>query len=265
MKDLKAACISIKSDVGSLNENLDRIKSRAAAAKQEGADLVLFPELSLTGYTTSAPENIAIDRQDPSIKTLSNLAQELGLIICFSFAEKCQDKCYITACVTDGESCHFYRKIHLGFAESKVFSAGEKIQTIETDKASLGISICVESHMAPLFEIYRKQGVEIMLLPYASGMSGDTCKANWRKVLPCRANDMGVYVLACNLLKESSGGGMCILDPKGNVLDEYYGKEEHMILCDLKNDLPRNHPDGDMRNISYYDRQRPDVYEKYRN
>ena len=57
------------------------------------------------------------------------------------------------------------------------------------------------------------------------------------------------------------GGGLIALDPKGMVLDEYYGDEEKSITVDIGGKLPRDGPET-MANISYFDRKRPELYKR---
>jgi hypothetical protein len=55
------------------------------------------------------------------------------------------------------------------------------------------------------------------------------------------------------------GGGMIALDTKGNVIDEYYGTDDHSLTVDIGGKLPRDGPET-MSNISYFDRRRPELY-----
>ena len=82
--------------------------------------------------------------------------------------------------------------------------------------------------------------------------------------LPARACDNGLYVAACSAVGDNGkgnvfGGGMMVLDPKGNIISEYYGTDEHSITVDIGGKLPRDGPET-MSNISYFDRRRPELY-----
>ena len=110
-----------------------------------------------------------------------------------------------------------------------------------------------------------ERGAELLLMPYASAMSGERCRAHWTVHLPARASDNGAFVAACNLPFPAKngvprGGGMAVFDPKGSSIASYYGAEEHTLLCTLSGPLPRELPPGDMHHISYFDRKRTELF-----
>ncbi len=127
------------------------------------------------------------------------------------------------------------------------------------------MQLCWESHIPEISALERSRGAELLLVPYASAMTGGRCRKHWMVHLPARASDNGAFVAACNLPFPAEngalrGGGMAVFDPKGNCVASYYGTEDHMLLCALSGPLPRELPPGDMHNISYFDRKRTELF-----
>lgn len=283
MKPMKAAAVSLNPAAGQPLENAEvmcRYLDRAAA---DGCQLVVFPEAALTGYGVENAASLAIHRTDPAIFRLCRHALKRRLICAFGFIEKDDaGRLYLSCAMVDGTEAVIYRKCHLGFRERTVFTPGSTIPVFRGQGAVLGASICMEAHIPELHTVLRKQGAEIVLMPYASGMSGDVCRRHWMRILPARASDNGVFVIACNLVRPSRqkavsamnslpgshaggtpslvGGGIMILDPKGEIMAEEYRPGESYLTASLPGILPRDLPDGDMHAISYFDRRRPDLY-----
>lgn len=265
MKPMKIAAVSLFSIPGDADANAEKICRYAKEAAAKGADLIVFPEGALTGYSVEHAAAYALETQAYPIFKICRQALASSITIAFGFLEKQADgRLFLSAYITDGTESLIYRKCHLGHNERTVFSEGQTFPTFLSTKARLGVSICLEAHIPDLHRIYREKDVEVMLLPYASGMSGDVCRKNWAKVLPARASDNGVFLIACNLLVNKNGlmkgGGVAILNPKGDILAEDYGLKETLVMADFDGCLPRHIPDGNMRFISYFDRRRPELY-----
>ncbi len=287
MKDLRLAAVPLFSGRDP-QENLINISQYAREAVRKGAQLLLTPEASLTGYFTKEAGVLSIEADSQPVRSVIDLAKETGLIISCGFMEKTsarsaaengQPAFYITQLITDGKQTQFYRKTHLGCYEGGVFGRGDELPVYESDLAVIGTHLCWESHIPDIGSVFRRKGAELFLVPYASGMSGENCRNVWSRHMPARAWDNGVYVAACNALRfrqASStaadkgsagplpaviGGGCAVYDPKGRLIASDFSYEEKLLICDLSGgELPRNYPKNDMWHISYFDRRRPELY-----
>ncbi len=269
MKKTRIALAQICPVPGNLKENADKILHFLRKAAEEKADLAVFPECSLTGYSTALAGEIAITREDPQAERIRKAAKEEACSVCFGYIEREEDRLYITQELYAGGEVLYYHKTHLGSREQAVFAAGDAFPVLDVPIRT-GIQLCVESHIPEISAAERKKGAELLLIPYASPMSGTRCLENWSVHLPARASDNGVYVAACNLLfppAEDSGkvrgGGLAVWDPKGRRIADHYGTEENLLICcDLEGPLPRERTPEDMHNISYFDRKREELFDR---
>ena len=166
MKDFRLASVCMRSVVGDTDANLRSILSYARKAKAAGADLVVFPELSLTGYSmTDPPEGMPLD----SSEVLAAASASDGIAICFGFVD---DGRHIAQAVAEGgRIAGVYRKTHLGFMEAEAMRAGRSLDVIPTTFANLGIQLCWESHFPDITRTYAMRGADMVLMPTASGLA----------------------------------------------------------------------------------------------
>lgn len=264
MEKLKLAAASIMPSSGA-----EKITALMREAAEDGASLILFPECSLTGYEPDRADELSIVPDDcESAAKVRKTADELGIAVCFGYMERSGDKLYITQeLYLDGKSVR-YRKTHLGNHEKEVFSEGNSFPvadiSVNGGSVRIGMQLCWESHIPEISGTYREKGAEVLLFPYASGMSGERCRENWMVHLPARASDNGCFVAACNLFlkrgDEIKGGGAAVFDSKGRVIAEDFSSGECIIYAEIGGSLPRELPDGDMHNISYFDRVRRELF-----
>ena len=235
---------------------------RDAAAR--GAELMLFPECCLTGYSVEHAAALAVGRTSDPVRSVEAECSAGSVAACFGYLERTEAGLTITQELFDGEKGTIYRKTHLGSRETAVFLAGDVFPQAEKP-LNIGMQLCWESHIPEISALERSRGAELLLVPYASAMSGELCRKHWSVHLPARASDNGAFVAACNLPfpaknGASRGGGMAVFDPKGECIASYFGTEEHTLLCTLSGPLPRELPPGDMHSISYFDRKRTELF-----
>lgn len=288
MKTMRLALVQVCPEPGQLKENAEKMMRCYRQAVNASADLVLFPECSLTGYSTQLAETIAVSSDLELLAQIRKVCRAEQTAICFGYVERTENTLYLTQELVTRDAGICYRKTHLGTREREVFSAGcdfpvisipvrnlaapsdpfektgqDREQITTTSHVAAGIQLCWESHIPEISSAQRSNGAQLLLVPYASPMSGEVCRQNWQVHLPARASDNGAFLAACNLLFPKDGlrgGGMAVYDFKGRCLAESFSDEEQMLVCDLEGRLPREYPDGDMHNISYFDRKRKDLF-----
>lgn len=144
-----------------------------ALEKQPDTSLIVFPEMSLTGYILDRDiYNLAEDVNGPSIQAVKALAVKHGVNLIFGFIEKNgDDKPYNSVLVIwkDGNIITKYRKNHLftQSVEPDLFSAGEELSIFELDGWKYWLSICFDIRYPRLYEAYKHAGVECVITPYA--------------------------------------------------------------------------------------------------
>ena len=233
-------------------------------AAMQGAELMLFPECSLTGYSVENAAALALEGTSAPVRAVEAQCRAETVTACFGYIERTESGLAITQELFDGAQATLYRKTHLGSREQAVFRAGDVFPVAEKPLKT-GMQLCWESHIPEISALERGRGAELLLVPYASAMHGEQCRRHWMVHLPARASDNGLFLAACNLPFPArngvpGGGGMAVFDPKGACAASYFGAEEHTLLCTLSGPLPRELPPGDMHAISYFDRKRTELF-----
>jgi len=265
MKDLRLAMVQMRSIVGDTEGNFEEMKRYIEMAVEKKADIICFPEASLTGYSTSFTESDTIQLDCSFIKTLKNVAESENLTIVFGFMEKSASLIYITQAVVCHNGTMLYRKTHLGSREEGRFTKGDMIPVIASNKAVLGVHLCWESHIPDISTVLRDKGAELILIPHASNLGGSKRKEVWMKSLVARAYDNSVYVAACNAVGDNDrgsvfGGGVLVLDRKGNIICEDFNGKESVVFADLKAYSHADDEGNRMSELRYFKKRRPELY-----
>ncbi len=265
MKKIRIALAQMAPGRETVPGNAQMILHYIHQAKEGGAELLLLPECSLCGYPSGGGPVQGIIPEDPLIRGIRKAAGKCSVAVCFGYVEREGDCLYITQELVSGDEIIRYRKTHLGTKEKKVFSEGSRFPVAQ-HPVRAGIQLCWESHIPEISAAEREKGAELLLVPYASPMTGKRCEENWIVHLPARASDNGAYVAACNLIipagegsEERRGGGMAVWDPKGKRILSVFDTCDKIAFCDLEGPLPRE-CSGDMHHISYFDRKRAELF-----
>lgn len=268
-QDLRVALIVCSSVVGDTHANLSKIEKWTGAAKQMGAQLACFPELSATGYHVGEEINkVAETIPGRSSERIAGIAKKHRIRVLAGIAEKKENCLYAAHVLAEPESgiSGIYRKLHIGPPEEKAFApALEKPSLFELRGWRFGIQLCYDAHFPELSTSMALSGADFIIIPHASpGKSPDEKLLSWMRHLPARAFDNGVYVAAVNAVcKNGCGlsfpGAAVLLSPDGKILHQYAGDHENMLIADLSRETleaVRRHP------MKYFlPRRRPDIYD----
>ncbi len=267
MKDLRVAAVICQSQLGKVRHNIDRLIQWVYAAKKQGAQLICFPELNLTGYSTRfdhIPPSLFLN--DPLITELQQLADCQNIIILTGLVEHgAEEQLYIShLVVAPGRALGVYRKLHLAPPEQKLFCPGQQIEVFRFDGMTFGIQLCYDAHFPELSARMVEMGAEIIFFPHASPRGNAQEKhTSWMRHLPARAFDNSIFVVACNQVGDNCNhmvfpGNALAIGPSGELLDKAVNGREELLLVDLKasviNDV-RSHP---MRH--FFPNRRTDLY-----
>jgi NAD+ synthase (glutamine-hydrolysing) len=143
---LRLALAQINSRVGDLEGNAAKITEYVDRARDEGAELVLFPELAVTGYP---PEDLLLKEHflQAATEAVYSLADEAeGIVVLVGFPERAEDVHNALAVLADGQLHAVYRKSVLPnygvFDEERYFQVGDGGAVLELGNARLGLTIC---------------------------------------------------------------------------------------------------------------------------
>ncbi len=267
MEDVRVAVVVMESVVGRTSDNLTRIEAFALDAAAQGADLVCFPEASITGYRVDATiATYAEPIPGPSSNVLVSLSKYTGLTILSGLIERGEDDdLFISHIVTSPNGLgDVYRKLHLAPNEENVYSHGDRLPTYRYGETTFGVELCYDTHFPELTTVLALRGVEVLFLPYASPRETPMEKRErWIRYLSARAYDNSIFVVACNQVGRYDTGltfpGVAIIfDPKGRVMTESCGESERMAITDLRSGVLKHVRESKMG--FFLSRRRPEVY-----
>ena len=145
------------------------MRSWAQKAKENDADIVLFPELNLTGYVTAPiAAEISLPIRNRYHDMITSICDELSIIICYGFIEQENGICYCTQVIADRfGALGKQRKIHVPTQESKYWRSGRGIEVFAIDGTKIGISICRDSFFPEYQRTLYFKECEVVLMPFS--------------------------------------------------------------------------------------------------
>jgi NAD+ synthase (glutamine-hydrolysing) len=247
---LQLALAQIATKLGDVESNLEKHLSYIKQAKQEKADLVVFPELSLTGYVVQDLVAAVAHRpteEDPVFKHLLEASRDLDIVVGF-VDEDMRHRFFIaSAYLSGGKVLHVHHKVYLPtyglFDEGRFFAWGDSVRSFETRFGRAGLLICEDFwHASPPYLLWL-DGADIMLFSSASpgrGL-GDGEKlesARWvERVTSAYASMFTSFVVHCNRVGYEDGlhfwGGATVNDPNGELVAQGPYFEEALTLVQL--------------------------------
>lgn len=271
MKDIRVAAVISRSPALQIARNLEKTLSQARAAAGQGADIVCFPEMNLSGYcNTEEIRTVAETVPGPLSEKLAELAGELDIAILAGMAEKeGKDRIYASHLVVkpSGEvSC--YRKLHIAPPEKEFFVPGNALPLFESKGIRFGIQLCYDAHFPELSSLMARKGADLIFFPHASPRGSAAEKyRSWMRHLPARAYDNSLFVVACNQTGEKSGkvrfpGIAMAIDPSGNIIKKDLSDEEGVMIADLKAESLERVRGHKMR--FFLPNRRPELYKRLR-
>jgi NAD+ synthase (glutamine-hydrolysing) len=248
MSTLRIALAQINLTVGDIDGNAAKVEANLARARDARADVVLFPELTLTGYPPEdlllKPGFVAATRS--ALERLVPLTRDLTAIV--GFPDRRDDLYNAAAVLHDGRLAGVYHKTLLPnysvFDEDRYFAPGDTRVLFQRplgpgagDAVCIGVSVCEDIwHPAGPPEAQATAGAELLLTiaasPYQSG------KARGReRMLSSRATDNVAVVAFCNLVGGQDelvfDGGSVIIDERGEIVARARPFEEDLVVADV--------------------------------
>jgi predicted amidohydrolase len=218
--------------LGDLAANLADHRARARAAAEDGVDLVLFPELSLTGYGLGdLVDAVALDPAHPLWPEMLALSDEIDVAL--GLVERGSEGYLYNSCayLHRGELLHCHRKTYLptygAFDEGRFFSPGREIETFDAPWGRAALVVCEESWHPAVAHGAAMQGADVLLVvsnsPGRNPRDGDwASQTGWRANLAAYARLYAVWVAYANRVGYEEGfvfgGGSAIIAPDGREL-----------------------------------------------
>jgi NAD+ synthase (glutamine-hydrolysing) len=236
---LTLALAQVNARVGDLDGNVRLVREHIGRARDAGAELVLFPELVLTGYP---PEDLLLKEHflQAAQEALANVAGEAhGIVALVGFPERSDDVYNALAVLVDGKVHSVYRKTLLPnygvFDEQRYFQAGEDAMVLDLGRARLGLTIC-EDIWTPGHPATEEALAGATLIVNASASPYHAGKGRQREqMLVQRARDNLSAVAFCNSVGGQDelvfDGHSVVIDHEGTVLARAPQFAEALTLC----------------------------------
>jgi NAD+ synthase (glutamine-hydrolysing) len=250
MTRLTIALAQINPKLGEIEANLQKHLERIESAREKNADLIAFPELSLTGYFLQDLTPIAArvpSHEDPSFRQLLDASHGIDILVGF-VEDDIRHRFYISsAYLSHGEVLHIHRKVYLPtyglFDEGRFFAWGDRVRAFDTPHGRFGILICEDFwHASPPYLLWR-DGAEVMFFVSASPGRGLNHEprlesAGWvEQINQAYASLFTTFVVHTNRTGYEDGlnfwGGSIVVDPDGKVITHGPYHEEALIFSEL--------------------------------
>lgn len=248
---LKIALVQFRAEAGNVSENIKRMKSFISQYRDE-ADLIIFPEYSVTGYLKdSSYYDAALKTTDDGFEEL--VASTKDVAVAFGFVEETESFNFYNslAFIKNKELIHVHRKIYLinygVFEERKHFSAGPSYKCWDIDQLRLAPFICGDAWNPALVHLAAADRAHVFLFPACSpeeGLGGRLSTFDsWQRLNRFYATMYGAYVVFVNRVGEEGGlhfwGKSEVIDPFGRVVVSSQDAEEEVLMAEVDLSLSR--------------------------
>lgn len=233
---IRIAAVQMESKNGDIGGNLERATKLVEKAAEQGAELVLLPELMATGYQfTTEIWDDAEPKKGPTVQWLKANAKRLEIWLGTSFLEAEREDFYNTFVLVDpdGEEAGRVRKYTPAAYEAYFFLGEAGPHVIETELGRIGVGICYENYQCFLKQMMFEESADLILMPHSAptiagipGTSGEFITTHY-------AEQLGVPVVMVNKIGDWSSpvppdmtrtldgrfpGLSAIADSDGNIL-----------------------------------------------
>lgn len=247
---LTAALAQIETRLGNVPANLEKHMALVREARSSGADLLVFPELSLTGYVLQDLVPTVAHRpsqDDPVFKPLLEASRTLDLVVGF-VDEDSRHRFFISsAYLSRGEVTHVHHKVYLPtyglFDEGRFFAWGNEIRAFDTRFGRAGMLICEDFwHASPPYLLWL-DGADLFLFSSASpgrGLANDPQleTARWvDHINRAYASLFTSFIVHTNRVGYEDGlsfwGGATVFDPNGEMIARGPYQQEALTLAEI--------------------------------
>jgi predicted amidohydrolase len=244
LDEINIALAQISCRVGDKKFNIKTIEKNIQRAKKENVDLVVFPELALTGYVCRdlVYELAEIVPNGQSVRQIESIAKKEKVHVIFGMIEKSSRASAIlhnTAILISPEGfVGKYQKIYLPthsvFEEKRYFRAGYQTPVFETKIGKIGLTICYDIYFPEIFRLLRLKGAQLIVCISASP---STRREFFEIITAARAIENTVFVTFVNRTGIEDGlqfwGGSRIIAPSGSIISEAKYDEDDLIIVKI--------------------------------
>jgi predicted amidohydrolase len=254
MRNLRVSLAQIAPKLGDKAANLTLHLETIEASRGDEADLVVFPELSLTGYLLrdQVPE-VAVGLESPEIRRLAKASRSVDLVV--GFVEEAPGHRFYNSAAyfSGGKAVHVHRKVHLPtyglFDEGRDFAAGDRIRAFDAPFGPAGLLICEDAWHPTTGWLLAHHGAEVLFVP-SSGPSrgarrgrGVTSVGVWHDLVKVTAQLLTAFVVYVNRVGCEDGltfgGGSVAVDPFGRTVSALPALDAETTVVELNAEVLR--------------------------
>lgn len=249
MRRSRVAVAQIAPILGDVEKNLALHEKAAREAISQSVNLLVFPELSLTGYfLKDQVTSVALTEQAPALDVLRSLSHRVAMVV--GFVEEAPGHRFHNAAayLEGGEIRHIHRKVYLPtygiFDEQRYLAAGASIRAFDTALGRMAILICEDLWHPATAGIAAWDGAEIILCPSASpgrglGQAEPFQNAStWERVIRAYGDLFACFVVYANRVGYEDGacfwGGSEVVGPTGQALAKARYLEEELLVVEVE-------------------------------
>ncbi len=251
----KIGIAQISPRLGDVAANLTLYEQAIARAKNENVELLIFPELSLTGYhLRDMVATVALRQDAPEFIRLQELSTSVACLV--GMVEESPDFCFYNSAVylSAGDVRHVHRKVYLPtygmFDEQRYFARGDSVRAFDTPYGRAAALVCEDMWHPSTVYIAALDQALMLICPSSSPLRGIADKRQqdenaryWEAMNRVYAETFGVFVIYANRVGFEDGvgfwGGSEVIDPFGQCIAKGRYYEEDFVTADISLDAVR--------------------------
>jgi predicted amidohydrolase len=251
---MKIAIAQIKTVLGDFGGNLQKHQEYIRQALDRKADLVIFPELSLTGYSLKdLTSEVAVRLDDVKLSPLLTRSGEIDIAV--GLVEETNEFLFYNSAlyISKGRISHVHRKVYLPtygmFEEGRHFAMGSALRSFDSAFGKAGILICEDAWHTICPLILAMKG-SLFIINVANGTARGVGRPGrigsaktWERMNTFYAINHSVYFIFANRVGVEDGvvfwGGSEVVDPFGELIAKASYHDEELLICDIDIDAVR--------------------------
>lgn len=246
---MKVALAQIRSRLGDPGSNLDRHREIVRRLDSRRVDLVVFPELSLTGYLLQdlVPELAESPGKGRHLKALAAASRKTGIVAGFVESGPAH-RCFNSAgCFRGGRLIGLHRKVYLPtygmFDEGRYFAAGDSFRTFDAPWGRTGLLVCEDLWHLSASWLLSLQGMDLLVVISAAPVKGMDSSGRlrsvevWTDLAQVVARHFSCRVIYVNRVGYEDGcafqGGSVVCSPTGEIVARAGNLKEEILVASL--------------------------------
>lgn len=245
---MRITLAQLDAKLGDIDANVERAAQAIEKAARQGTDLIVFPELHLSGYSVGEVDiDLAVRPDDERLEWLAKKAGNAGVVLAFAEAGPGGMHTYNSAAYYQaGQLVHVHRKLYLpnylSFEERKHFTPGQSMRAFDAaDAGRMAIMVCNDAWQPQLAFLATQDGAHVLIVPVTSAQSAFPerydSQSYWRSITRFYGRLFQLFVVFVNRVGTEGPmrfwGASHVIDPWGNLVAEAPEDEEHLLTVDI--------------------------------